>query len=469
YGDELAKLQDDVPPVAVDAITTVFQRELGASPHEAFASFDSEPLASASIGQVHAARLDDGREIVVKVRKPGVRAMVERDLEILHSMLDSATRYFPGLDDYDAEGLLEEFDDGIRRELDYTREAHHIGTFARLFAERSGYLIPEVIREFSTSRVLTMTRLGGLRPDATGGLTVRKRTAAAKRVATFVLEPALTTGIFHADPHAGNVLVRDDGTIAVLDFGMIGRLNDDVRRGAADMFLAMHSGDSRRLTDRLIQLAPPGRPIDRSELTQRISRLLERYLGNGEQRVEIGRAIYDLLELIRTHGLRAPSSLALLFKAVAMTDGMIAEIAPDKTIASFLEPIANHVANSRLSLQEWAARARLSALDAAELSVELPRHADRVLSDLELGNLRIWARMEDADALIGRLERMVERANATMIAAACVVGMAVLFAVYRPFGGPVAAAWLFWIAFAIAVVVIVRTILGTIRSKRTLR
>ena len=466
YRQELATLQDDAAPVDAPAIEARIESELGAQPEELFESFERVPIASASIGQVHAVRLLDGRAGVVKVRKPGVRELVERDLDILSSLAKSAERYFPRLAEYDVESLLEEFGDTLHEELDFTREARNVEAFGEFFTSQQGFWLPEAIAEMSTAKVLVMTRVDGMRAEEATGLTERRRTSAAQRVARFVLEPALTRGIFHADPHGGNVLVRNDGSIAVLDFGMVGRLSDELRRGVADMFMAMHRNDAPRVVDRLIQLAPPVRPVDRSALAHRIERLLDRYMGDAPERIEMGVALSEMLEIVRSYGLRSPGSLALLFKALALADGIVTAITPDRPLTQYLEPIAKKVAASRLSLDDWAERARVSAMDAAELSIDLPRHADRVLSDLERGNLRVWTRVEDLEPMLLRFERLVERANATMIAAACVVGMTVLFSVYRPAGWQAAAGWLFWIAFAIAVIVGIRTALGTLASRR---
>ena len=466
YREELAKLQDDVEPVEPAVIEARIESELGAQPEELFESFERVPLASASIGQVHAVTLLDGRAGVVKVRKPGVRELVERDLEVLWGLARTGEYFLPRLAEYDVESMLEEFDDTLHEELDFTREARNVEKFGEYFNAQQRFLLPEPVGELSTSKVLTMTRVEGMRADEATGLNARQRTSAAQRVARFALEPPLTHGIFHADPHGGNVLVRKDGGIAVLDFGMVGRLSDELRRGVADMFMAMHRQDAPRLTDRLIQLAPPVRPIDRTALTHKMERLLERYMGETLERIEIGVALSEMLEIVRSYGLRSPASLALLFKAVALADGIVTAITPDRPLTHYLEPIARRVATSRLSLDDWAERARVSAMDAAELSIDLPRHADRVLSDLERGNLRVWARVEDLEPMLVRFERLVERANATMIAAACVVGMTVLFSVYRPAGWQAAAGWLFWIAFAIALIVGIRTALGTFASRR---
>jgi ubiquinone biosynthesis protein len=465
YRDELAKLQDHVPPIDAAEIERVVETELGAPIAQLFASFDPQPLACASIGQVHAARLADGTEIVVKVRKPEVRPLVESDLDVLNGLVKSSEKYFPDLAGYDVEGLLEEFADTLRAELDYTREARNIETFAGIFADDAGIELPEVLFDYSTAHVLTMTAMEGANVSELPPLTPRRREAASSRIARFVLEPALSTGIFHADPHPGNVLVRRNGSVGFVDFGMVATLPDATRRQVADLFLALQHRDAVRLVDRLFAIAPPARPVDRNALTHRIARLLNRYMSQSLERMEIGAALDELLELVRIYELRPPATLALLFKAVAMSESLIAAISPNKTLGQFLEPIAKRVGMARLSPQDWTQRAQAAAMEAAELSIELPRRADRVLADVERGNLRIWTQIEELEPSLRRLERMVERANASVIAAACIVGMTVLLAVYHPAAWRAAIAWTFWIALVIAAIVVFRTALATVRSR----
>ncbi len=468
YREELSKLQDAMPPVDTAIIETEIEAELGARPQELFAFFDPVPLASASIGQAHLAKLHDGRDVVVKVRKPGVRAIVERDLEILSQLAGSSEKFFPDLADYDMSGIIEEFSDTLRAELDYAREARNIRLFRTFFEDDFGVRLPEVIAELSTTHVLTLTRVDGMRASEAASLSKPRREEAAQRIARFVLEPALLHGIFHADPHPGNILVYEDGTIGVIDFGMVGTLTDESRRRIADILIAMQRHDVERITDRLMQVAPPTGPIDRNAFRSELGRLLERYLSTSLARIEIAPALSDMLDLIRTYGLRPPSALTIFFKTVAMSESIISTVAPERTLADFLRPISERAAVARLAPNEWFDRARLSALDTAELSIDLPRRADRVLADIERGNLRVWAKLEDLEPALRTIERVVERANATMLAAACIVGITVLFVVYRPTGWHQVIPWIFWIAAAIAVVAILRTAWANLRKRKSL-
>ena len=468
YRVELAKLQDAMPPVDTSIIEAEIEAELGAPPQELFAFFDPTPLASASIGQVHAAKLHDGSDVVVKVRKPGVGPIVERDLEILAQLADSSEKYFPDLGDYDISGIIEEFSDTMRAELDYTREAKNVRLFRSFFEDDRGFELPQVRSEYSTAHVLTLTRVDGSKASEVPALTKKRREAAAQRIARFILEPALVHGVFHADPHPGNILVLSSGAIGILDFGMVGTLNDENRRRIADILIAMQRRDVERITDRLMQIAPPAAPVDRMAFTSELGRMLERYMSASLARIEIAPALAEMLELIREHGLRPPSALTLFFKTVAMSESLISSIAPEKTLTDFLNPIAERVALARLSPGEWFERARLSALDTAELSIDLPRRADRVLADIERGNLRVWAKVEDLEPALQTIERVVERANATMLAAACIVGVTVLFVVYRPSGWHAVIPWIFWIALALAGLMVLRTAWANLKKRKSL-
>ncbi|MBV9271746.1 MAG: AarF/ABC1/UbiB kinase family protein, partial [Candidatus Eremiobacteraeota bacterium] len=317
--------------------------------------------------------------------------------------------------------------------------------------------------QYSTANVLTLTRVGGVRTSAGLPQSYVDREAAAQRLATFMLEPALVHGIFHADPHGGNVLICDDGRISVVDFGMVGRLSEELRRRVADLVLGFGRGDVDRVTDRLIAIAPSSRPLDRGALLQQVNRMMERSTREAIGGVRMGQALNDLIDLIREHSLRLPASVAMLFRAVAMCESTVLELAPERTLTDFLDPVAKRIAASRLSPNEWSSRASISAFDAAELAIELPRRADRVLSEVERGNLRVWARLEDFDPLIARLERMVERANVSMIAAACIVAITVLFVVYRPTGWHTLASVMLWVGGVIAVLWVARTLYATFR------
>lgn len=460
YRLELRKLQDSVAPIESSEIAQVVRAELGAPPDELFAFFDYEPAASASIGQVHAARLSDGRDVYVKVRKPGVEQLVEMDLDILADEAHAWTKRLPALEPYDVPGLVREFADTLRNELDYTKEAANVRFFNELFGSKPGYQLPQVLAEYSTQRVITLTRVDGMRIDEASHLPKRRRTSAARRISQFVLEPALGEGVFYADPHGGNILIRDDGVVSIVDFGMVGRLTPEARRRVAEVFIAIDRRDAERLTDRIVDIAAPSHPIDRGAVVTEVDRMLERYVGESLENVHFGDAIGELLDLVRRNRMRLPGNYALLFKALIMSEGLLQTLDPGTSLSSLLEPLTDKILYGRLSGDQWVNRARDSAVDAAQLSIELPRRIDRVLGQIERGNVRVWTRVEDLDTAIARFEHVVERANATMLAAACIVALAIVMLFYHPQGWERWIGVVFWIVVAAAFVHIVRTLLA---------
>jgi ubiquinone biosynthesis protein len=459
YRTELAKLQDEVAPLPANAIADIIREDLGASPDRLFASFDMEPLGSASIGQVHAARLLDGRDAVLKVRKPGVDELVRIDLEILAGLLDEWSPRVPVLAQYDARGLLGEFSDALREELDYGREAANAKFFRGVFANEQGFKIPDVIAEYSKARVLAEERVDGRKTSDLADLPKRRRTALACRIARFVLEPAFERGVFYADPHPGNFLVQEDGSLSVVDFGKVGRLTPEARRRVADIFVAIARCDPQRLTDRLLQVTVPRHPIDRDLITSEIDRMLKLYVDVSLENLRFGDALGELFQLVRRHGLRLPATLVQFFKTLAMCEGILQTVDPDSSFPDYLQPMIGKLVSQTVAGPEFLGRLRDSAVDAAELSIDLPRRIDRVLGEIERGNLRVWTRVEDIEPVLKRVEHMAARSNATILAAACIIGLAVVMLFYRPQGWQGWIGVVFGIAVAFALIDYVRTLL----------
>ena len=243
YHEELAKLQDAAPPVSSDAVEEVVTAELGQPVEEMFASFDREPLAAASIGQAHAATLRDGTEVVVKVRRPGVVEKIEEDLRILQSLAVRANHRWEIAEQYDVVALAQEFAQTLRAELDYVREARNAERFAENFADDPGVHVPRVFWETSTSRVLTLERLRGIKVSDVEALDAAGigRKELAERAARITLDMIFEHGFFHADPHPGNFFVEPDGTLGIIDFGMVGTVDERTQDQLAQLLLAITS------------------------------------------------------------------------------------------------------------------------------------------------------------------------------------------------------------------------------------
>jgi ubiquinone biosynthesis protein len=284
----------------------------------------------------------------------------------------------------------------------------------------------------------------------------------ARRIARFVLEPAFERGVFYADPHPGNLLIHDDGSLSVIDFGKVGRLTPDTRRRVADVFVAIVRSDGQRLTDRLIEITAPSHPIDLDLITREIDRMLALYVDVSLEHLRLAEAIGELLQLVRRHGLRMPGTLVNFFKALAMCEGVLRTVDPDASFADYLQPMIGKLVYEAIAGPQLLGRVRDSVVDAAELTIELPRRIDRVLGEIERGNLRVWTRIEDVEPLMKGVAHLVARSNATILAAACIVGLATVMQFYRPQG------WQRWIgvAFGIAVAAVLTDYVRTLLTLR---
>jgi ubiquinone biosynthesis protein len=301
-----------------------------------------------------------------------------------------------------------------------------------------------VLARYTRNRVLVEERVQGRKVSEVTDLAAPRRAAISRRIVRFVVAPALVHGVFYGDPHPGNLLVQDDGTLSVIDFGKVGRLTPDQRRHVIDIFLAIARSDGRHLTDSLLQVTTQAHPVDRAMIQSEVEHMLERYADLSLGKLQIGDALGELLELVRRNRLRLPGNVVLFFKALAMCEGLVQGIDPQTSFSDYLRPMIE-----KMILQEAKqelSRIRDSALDA----IELPERLDRVLEQLERGNLQVWTRTQDADALMQRLEHLFARINATILAAACVVGLAIVMLVYRPHGWDAWIGVVFWIIVAAA-------------------
>lgn len=340
YQTELAKLQDAAPPVPAAAILETVAVELGCDAGAVFATFELQPLAAASIGQAHAATLLDGSEVVVKVRRPGVVAQVEEDLAILARLAARAARRSRVARRYDLPGLTAQFAATLRAELDYVQEGHNAERFAADFADDASVHIPAVHWEATTSQVLTLERLRGVKVseapalDATG----LDRAALARAAASISLRMVFEHGFFHADPHPGNFFVEPDGTIGLIDFGMVGAVDETTRRRLSALLAGFATGDGDTLVDNVLALGAASAAVDRARLRDDLLRLVADQLDRPLGDVSLGSLLGEILTVVRRHHLVLPADLALLVKTIAMCEGVGAQIDPSFTLPSVILP-----------------------------------------------------------------------------------------------------------------------------------
>lgn len=435
YQTELARLQDSAPSFPPEAVLKLLTAELARPIEEVFTRFDTVPFASASIGQAHAATLLDGTEVVVKLRRPGVVEQVENDLEILQNLAATAARRWSLADQYDPVGLAQEFAQTLRAELDYIREGRSAERFAANFRGHHGVHIPRVFWDLTTTRMLTLERIQGIKISDLAALDASgiDRPALARRAAGVILKMVFEDGFYHADPHPGNFFIEPGGRIGLIDFGMVGTVSDHTREQLISVMLAVTSQDADRMVDALLALGIAIRRVDRATLRQDIEHLVSRYYGRELGEININELLNDVLAVVRRHHLQLPSNLALLLKTMMMNEGLGLQLDPSFNLARVVAPYAKRMVMRRYSPVVWANRLNKASMDIAWLGLELPQQLRRIASEIEHGGLEVGVRPEGFEPLVRRIERLANRIVLGIIAAAFVNGLAVLLSVYRPF------------------------------------
>jgi len=427
YAAELAKLQDDSPPVPAEEIRAVIDEELGPRAGPLLASLQDVPLATGSIGQVHEAALPaaggGGRaDVVVKVRRPGVVAQVNEDLEVMAELAKRAEQASATVAGFHVAALVDEFAQTMRAELDYLQEARNAEQFAANFAGDGRVHIPRVFWDTTTSRVLTLERVRGIKINDVAGLRAVGIDSGelAVRACNILLKMVFEDGFFHADPHPGNFFVEPDGRLGIIDFGMVGQIGDTARWNLVRVLLAVVEQDAGRLTTAMVALCGATEAADYSGLQAALGRLMERYAGRPLAQVPIVPVLAELAGLLRAHRLRLPRETALMVKMLIMADGLGKQLDPTFELTAQLAPFTRKIILGSLSPEALAGRLKKLGWEALRFGTEAPEMARRLLDVLERGGLDIHFRADELDRLMDRAERTGNRIVAGLITAALI-------------------------------------------------
>jgi ubiquinone biosynthesis protein len=445
---ELKKLQDDVPAVGSEEIRKAIETSLGRPIDEVFVRFDDKPLATASIGQVHRARLraeldDPGldengdplpseeREVVVKVQRPGVKEIVERDLELLHILAQIADRSLEEAKIYDPVGMVSQFERSITAEMDFGIEAQNGERFRRNFAGHRGIAFPKSYKTASSRRVLTLEFFDGKKIYAAleEGYDGKKM---AKIALGIVIKMIFEDGFFHADPHPGNIIIlgtKDDPIIGMIDLGMVGRLSPEMRDKTIRLMVAAARNDSRAVADALFPIGRPTKKIDMEEYRAEVGLLAEKYLGKPLKEIELAGLIKDLVDGAVKYGLEMPTDFMMVGKALMTIESIGKDLDPDLDVFSEAQPYFIELLKKRFSPEEIGNELLRGAERFAGMAHDMPFHLKEVLDDLRLGRLQIQTaetRIEPAYDRLGR--RMF---NGMVVASLNVSGALVLISTWH--------------------------------------
>ena len=425
---ELEKLQDTVPPTDFELIRTEVESELGRPLDQVFPTFDPVPVASASLGQVHFATLPDGTEVAVKVFRPGVDKLIEIDLDILLELAALAEKRTDWGAHYGVLALAQEFADTLRTEQNYEQEGHNMDHYRQMFAGVGHVHVPHVHWETTTRRVLTMDRVRGIKiTDGTrleaAGL---DRELIARRLIDILLRAVLNEGFFHADPHAGNFMVLSHETIALMDFGIMGQLDPVQRLGLVNLFVGLFRQDTDRVVQAMSDLGIATRTSDQRRLARDLDRLKLRYYGLELQKIRARSFVEDLMGLTFSNRLKMPSDLVLVFKTIAMLEGIGLQLDPELNVFEEVEP---YVRDALLELQSPVTRMREmmeQMSEATQAMMMLPRQLQHLLEQVEAGDSNLSMKLDGIDGPTRRIVGAANRLVLAILAAAFVLGPALL-------------------------------------------
>lgn len=450
---EFARLQDAAPPFDSDLAIQIIESEFGQPVEQLFAQFNRQPLAAASIGQVHAAQLADGTEIIVKVRRPNVVEQIEEDLEILQNAAAAINRRWEFAKRYDLLGLVQEFALALRAELDYIREGQSADRFAANFAADKSVHIPRVFWETTTTRVLTQERIRGVKVSEISDFDLfgTSRRKLAEQGTQAILKMVFEDGFFHADLHPGNFFIEPDGRFGLVDFGMVGVVDESTQDYLASLILALSQQDFGRLTEAVLELEVVKHRVDRNELRRDLEYLVKPYFGLPLGEVKLAALFNEAFAVIRRHRLHIPPHLALLVKTIIITEGIGTRLDPDFHLTEVITPYADRLMMRLFSPRRMAKKLGQASVDVARLSVEIPQQLRHILAEIERGGFEVGMKPGTFEPLIERLERLANRIVLGMIASAFIVGLSVLLAVFRPTGWEPWAGTMFAIGFFFAV------------------
>lgn len=421
---ELEKLQDDVPPFPFDEVVRIIREELEGAPDEVFKSFEKKPLASGSIAQVHRAKLRDGTAVAVKVQRPGVKAQLETDLEILTELAVLMEKHAPETKPFRPADLVRQFTQTVRRELDFISEAQAIQRFRLNFAGDPTCYVPEVYWDYSTSKVLTTDEIRGVK--ATDFKELERRGMNRKLIARNGVRAAMREifefRLFHADPHPGNIFVLEGNVIAPVDFGIVGRLDDETTEQLVGLLQALLQRNIPRILKVFRKLGVLQGKEDLVTLRYDLEELIDRYYGLPLEKIEAETVLHDLLWLIRRHSLSLPINLALLVRMLAVSAGVARRIDPELDILAEATPFFRSFLISRFDPKKKARDMLVTWKDYQETFRSFPGDIEEILSKVKKGEMLVSLHHEGLSRFILEMDRSSNRLAFGLIIAALIIG-----------------------------------------------
>jgi predicted unusual protein kinase regulating ubiquinone biosynthesis (AarF/ABC1/UbiB family) len=450
---ELSRLQDAVEPFSYADVERIVSDELGVRVSKAFSRFDSTPVAAASLGQVHRAALRDGREVAVKVQRPHVREQVTQDMDTMAEVAGFLDHHSEQARRVGLQRMVEELRHSLLRELDYRLEAQNLTAIGANLARFPRIVVPQPIADYSTARVLTMDYITGQKITAVSPLVLAEAGSRdlAEELFRAYLHQVILDGLFHADPHPGNVLLTDDRRLALIDLGMVSRLSPDLQEELLHFLLAVAEGRTEHAADLALEMGEKLEGFDEPTFRRRVAEVIDR-----SRDAKIGEAPAGTLMLAVAHaavnaGVRLPNELTLLGKTLLNLDEVGRTLAPDFDVQESLRRNANELMMERMRRSVTPSAAFSSLLEAKNFAERLPGRINRILDAVADQQMKVRVELIDEGAVLDGLQKVANRITLGLILAAMIVGAAMLMQVqttFRIFGYP-GLAMLFFLGAAI--------------------
>jgi ubiquinone biosynthesis protein len=423
YIAELSKLLDAAPAVPSAQILAELERELGASPEDIFGHFETEPVAAASVGQVHRAVLKNGENVIVKVQRPGIERVVEADLDLLARQVGFLENRMAIAREYRLADLVDEFSRTLRDELDYKNEGRNADRVRRNCQQDARLIVPRVYWDLTTRRVITLQELRGIKLLDWELLKGEgfDLSAIAEVIVDIYLKQVFVDGFFHADPHPANILICGE-QIGFVDFGMMGYLTPGTKALLADLLVSLLNQDVDEVAQAVVRLGAMDRPSAGYGLQRDVQRLFARYHGVSLEHVRVDEFLSDLMAVAFRHRIHLPGDLAMLARTVAVLEGVARTLDPGFVLLEKAQPFGLQLIRERLSLQHLGGRTMRTLRDVDRLVQVLPRRLEALSSQLEQGEMTVGIDVRRLQAVLAKLERVTNRLSFSILVSALIIG-----------------------------------------------
>jgi ubiquinone biosynthesis protein len=453
YREALTRLQDNVTPFPFADVQRIVEEELGARLSKAFSSFEEKPIAAASLGQVHRAALRDGRVVAVKVQRPDIDKSVATDLEAVEEVAQFLTNRTDAGKRYDLIGMADEFRRALEAELDYEQEANNLRLLGKNLAEFQVIVVPQPVEGYTSKRVLTMDYVSGTKVTKISPIAALdiERDVLADLLVRAYLKQIVIDGVFHADPHPGNVFVTDDGFLALIDLGMIGRISPQMQDRLLKLLLAISEGRGEEAAEVAVTLGEKLPEFNEAGFRRDVSKLVSRIGHQSIADFQVGKVFLDLSALINANNMRAPADLTLLGKTLLHLDEVARALDPKLDVNEAIRRNGLDLMSQRMRKVVTSGNVIASVLEAKEFATKLPGRVNRVLDALAASELKMKVEVIDDGAIIDGLQKVANRITLGLILAAMIVSAAMVMRIettFRIMGYPGFAMILFTLAFA---------------------